>query len=381
MSFIAERFQNASASLSLDAEALKKYNDIIDLSIGDTDFTTDSRIIDAACRDAHAGYTHYGVPKGDGELISAVIRAWKEDFGQDIAEENVLITASSCLGMGLLMLATLNPGDEVIVLGPYFAIYRQQIELAGGVCVEVQTKASSGFRISTEEIEHAVTERTKAIIINNPSNPTGFVFSREELEAVAFIAEKYDLLIAADEIYTRYLYEGEFTAIRTLSGTADRTVTFNSFSKNYMMTGWRVGYVIAPPDIIRTMNTINGGLIYSVPSISQRAAIKALEIREEMDRLYIDRYKERVMLASDRIEKIPYMTFVRPKGTFYLFPGIQKTGLSSREFCAYALKNAHVLLTPGSAFGKAGEGHIRIACTAPTEQIAEAMDRLEALSF
>lgn len=381
MNYISRRFQNQKATLTLDTNALSQYHDIIDLSIGDTDFTTDARIIDAACQDALRGHTHYGVPKGDAELIAAVAKAWEEDFAQKVPENEILITASSCMGMGLLMLSCLDPGDEVLVFGPYFAVYKQQIELAGGVCVEVETKAEESYALRRDAVEAALTPRTKLMIINNPVNPTGVVYSRSELEMLACVAREHDLLIAADEIYTRYLYEGEFIPIRTLPGMAERTVTLNSFSKNYMMTGWRVGYVIAPEEIIRTMNLLNGGLVYTAPSVSQRAALKALSLRAEMDALYIDKYKERVLLAADRIAGIPYMSLVRPKGTFYLFPGIEKTGLSSTAFCARALQDAHVLLTPGSAFGKAGEGHIRIACTAPADKLLEAIERLSRLSF
>ena len=169
--YIANRFQHAGSGLSLDTEALAKYNDIIDLSIGDTDFTTDEAIIEKAYLDAKAGHTHYGDPKGDPELISAVCGAWQADFAQELTPDHVLVTASSCLGMALAMLTILNPGDEVIVFSPYFAMYRSQIELAGGVCVDVPTYASENYAISEERLRAAITPKTKAIIFNNPTNP------------------------------------------------------------------------------------------------------------------------------------------------------------------------------------------------------------------
>ena len=169
--FIAKRFQSAGTGLTLDTAALAKYKDIVDLSIGDTDFTTDEAIINAAFRDAKAGHTHYGDPKGDPELISAVCKAWEEDFDQSLPRDHVLVSASSCLGMSLAMFAILDPGDEVIVFSPYFALYRAQIELAGGVCVDVPTYAEEDYAISEERLRAAITPRTKAIIFNNPRTP------------------------------------------------------------------------------------------------------------------------------------------------------------------------------------------------------------------
>ena len=223
--FIAKRFRSIDAGLSLDTEALARYNDVIDLSIGDTDFITDDAIIDAAFHDAKAGYTHYGNPMGDPELIHAVCAAWQEDFRQPLTPDHVLITASSCLGMALVMMSILDPGDEVIVFSPYFSLYRNQIELAGGVCVEVPTYAEESWAVDEARLRAAITPKTKAIIFNNPCNPTGMGYERKTLELLGRVAEEHDLLIAADEIYTTYLYEGEFIPIRTLPGL-DRTGLF-----------------------------------------------------------------------------------------------------------------------------------------------------------
>ena len=379
--YIANRFQRAGSGLSLDTEALAKYNDIIDLSIGDTDFTTDEAIIEKAYLDAKAGHTHYGDPKGDPELISAVCAAWQADFTQELLPDHVLVTASSCLGMALAMLTILNPGDEVIVFSPYFAMYRSQIELAGGVCVDVPTYASENYAISEERLRAAITSKTKAIIFNNPTNPTGMAYDRSTLELLAKIAQEYDLLVAADEIYTTYIYEGDYIPLRTLPGMLDRTITLNSFSKNFLMTGWRVGVIIAEPTLIATMNQINGSLIYSAPSISQRAAIAALDNRVRIRERYIKAYRERIFYSADRLEKIPYLSLVRPKGTFYLFPGVEKTGLSAGEFCKELLERAHILVSPGDVFGLAGKQHFRIACTVNIEKLREAYDRMEALRF
>ncbi len=380
-SFVAKRFQSVSGGLSLDTEALSRYSDIIDLSIGDTDFITDDRIIDAAFSDARLGYTKYGDPKGDPELIDAVIKAYKEDFSVDISRESVVVTASSCMGMGLAMLALLDPGDEVIVFSPYFTMYRSQIELAGGVCVEVPTYESEGYAIAERRLRTAITPKTKAIIFNNPTNPTGAAYGIDTLRLLIGIAEEYDLLIVADEIYTRYMFTQRFTPICSLPGALGRTVTLNSFSKNFMMTGWRIGYIIASADIVTAIMQVNNSLVYSAPAPSQRAAIKALELREDIQQRYITQYRERVFYAYERISKIPYLSMQRPGGTFYVFPSIKKTGLTSAEFCALLLDKCHILATPGSAFGAAGEGHIRLVCACGKDTIKEAFDRMERLSF
>lgn len=380
--FIAERFRSSGGpGLSLDTEALAKYDDIIDLSIGDTDFTTDSAIIDAAFRDARSGHTHYGNPKGDPELIAAYCAAWEEDFGQKLASDHVMVSASSCMGMGLAMMAILDPGDEVIVFSPYFAIYKSQIELAGGVCVEVPTYAGEGYTIDEARLRAAVTPKTKAIIFNNPTNPTGMAYGEDTLRMLARVAEEYDLLIAADEIYTTYLFEGSYVPLRTLPGMEKRTITLNSFSKNFLMTGWRVGMLIAEPEILSVMLNINGSLIYTTPSISQRAALEALRQRARIRETYVAAYRDRIFYSAERIEKIPYLSLVRPKGTFYLFPGVEKTGLSAPEFCRQLLEKAHILVTPGDAFGSTGAGHIRIACTVDIDKLKVAYDRMEKLSF
>ncbi|MBR5382355.1 MAG: aminotransferase class I/II-fold pyridoxal phosphate-dependent enzyme [Clostridia bacterium] len=380
LKYAADRFQSHTSALSLDTEALKRYPDMIDLSIGDTDIITDKRIIDAAFRDACAGYTRYGDPKGDPELIEAVCKAWREDYDQTISPKEVVVTTSSCMGMAQVMLGLLNPGDEVLVFGPYFSPYKDQIEMAGGKAVEVVTYAENSFFPQEEDVRAAITNKTKAFIINTPNNPTGTAYDLPTLQMLARLAQEFDLLAVADEIYTRYLYDGMFIPMRTLPGMADRTITLNSFSKNFMMTGWRVGYIIAHPDLISVFQHINNGMTYVTPSISQRAALYALTIRQDIAEKYISVYRNRVYYAYERISQIPWLSIVKPRGTFYLFPRIDPAiPMKDGEFCKYLIENAHLLVSAGSAFGLAGQGHFRIAATVPQEKLAVAMDRLAAL--
>lgn len=379
--FVAERFSKPKAKLALDPEALKKYDDIIDLSIGDTDIVTDKAIIDKAYNDALAGYTRYGEPKGDPELIDAIIKAWGEDFGEKIAPQNVLVTASSLLGMTIAMAAVLDPGDEVIVFAPYFTLYRPQAEFSGGVVREVPLDPANNYRIDEEQLRSFINEKTKVIVFNNPVNPTGIAYGKEDMEIIRRVAIEYDLLVMADEIYTFYLYDGEFSPIRLMPGMAERTITLNSFSKNFLMTGWRVGYIIAEPYLIDAIYSVSDFLIYSTPSISQRAAIKALEIRKDVYEKYVPIYRDRVFYSIDRIKRIPYLDLVPPGGTFYIFPSFRRTGLSTKEFTDLLFEKCHIIVAAGNLFGDCGDGSFRIACTVPKEQLEEAYDRMEKLTF
>ena len=379
--YIAKRFWTEGEALSMDKDQVSRYKDLIDLSIGDMDVPTDGRIIDAACRDAKAGHTTYGLPEGDPELTEEICRYYQKEYGMSITPEQVYVTASSLFGLELALFATLDPGDEVLVLSPYFVQYKGQIEIAGGRPVEVPLHAGDGYAIRREALERAVTPRTRGIIFNNPCNPTGVYYGRETLELLADFAVRHDLLVYADDIYTLYVFNGRFTPIRGLPGMAERTLTFNSFSKNYLMTGWRVGYVAAEPHFTHTLKQINNNIVYSAPSVSQRAAIEALRITDSIKSTYIEDYKRRVFYAAERINAIPYLSVRPPQGTFYLFPDVTKTGLTSVAFQNQLFERAHVLVTPGSAFGETGEGHVRIVCTASMANLKEAFDRMERLTF
>lgn len=380
--FVAKRFAAAQPSVMASAAAEKNnYPDMIDLSIGDTDFTTDGRIIRAAMADAEAGHTHYTDPQGDPELIQAIRQFYAAEYQMPLKKEQVFVTSSSCFGMALALLALIDEGDEVILFSPYFSPYKEQVELAGGVAVEVPTFEADGFAIDPRRLEAAIGPRTKAIILNNPCNPTGAAYGMETYRAIAAAAKMHDLVVLADEIYTDYMYAGPFVPLRALPGMAKRTVTLNSFSKNYLMTGWRIGHIIAEERIVAAMKRINENLVYSAPSVSQRAALHALRLRAEIGDKYTAAYKERVFYAARRINAMPAFSVRPPQGTFYLFMNIQKTGMDSATFCQHLVRQAHVAMVPGVAFGAAGEGYVRIACTTGMDRLKEAFDRIERLAF
>ena len=284
--------------------------------------------------------------------------------------------------MYLALEAVLDDGDEVIIQAPYFTPYPQQVELARGIPVELPTYEEEDFQINIERLESLITERTKVLIINSPNNPAGSCLSLETMKKIAEVAEKHDLLVIADEIYTDYSYENEFIPFISIDGMAERTITINSFSKNYVMTGWRVGNIIAPECIVNVIRLVNDNVVFTAPSISQRAAIHALRHREEVQKEFIDEFRERTRYAAERINKIPKLhTAYPPKGTFYVFVNIKETGMTSEEAADYILEEAHVLMLPGSAFGTCGEGYLRIACTVGIDKLGEAFDRIEKLTF
>lgn len=376
--FIAKRYwKDKSTAMGQSDVAAKSFDDVIDLSLGDPDMTTPESIIDAAFRDAKAGHTKYTEFRGDPEVRAEICSYYEKNFGMSVKDEEVFVTASACLGMYLALEAVIDDGDEVILQAPYFTPYPQQVELARGVPVELATYEEEDFQINVARLEGLITERTKAIVINSPNNPTGTCLTTETMEEIARIAEKHDLLVISDEIYTAYSYQHPFIPFASLPGMAQRTITLNSFSKDFVMTGWRVGCIVAPEPIIQVIQQINENVVFTAPSVSQRAALYALQHREEVQPQLIEVFRDRMFFAAECINRIPKMhVLYPPKGSFYLFINIKDTNLTSEEAAARILQEAHVLMLPGNAFGACGEGYLRIACTVDKSVIEEAFARI-----
>ena len=381
--FIAKRYwKDQSTAMGQSDVLAKAFDDVIDLSLGDPDLTTYSGIIEAAFADAKAGHTKYTDFAGDPELRQEIANFYDEEYGMKIGTEEIFISTSACEGMFLVLEAILDDGDEVILQAPYFTPYPQQVELARGIPVELPTYEEEDFQIDVQRLESLITERTKALIINSPSNPTGNCLTVETMEKIAGIAEKYDLIVVADDIYTAFSYQNPFVPFASLPGMRERTVILNSFSKNFTMTGWRVGNIIAPEYIIRVIQQINENVVFTAPSISQRGALWALRHRGEFQPAMVEEYRKRMFYAADRISKINGLSVINPpKGSFYLFINIRGTCLSSEEAADRILREAHVLTLPGNAFGSCGEGYIRIACTCSVDVLAEAFDRIEKIDW
>lgn len=377
--FIAKRYwKDQSTAMGQSDVMAKSFDDVINLSLGDPDLITDDIIIEGAFKDAKAGHTKYTDFRGDPELREEICRFYKDEYGMDVKDEEVFVCASGCLAMYLVLEAILDDGDEVIMQAPYFTPYPQQVELARGIPVELPTYEEEDFQIDTERLESLINERTKAIIINSPSNPTGNCLTVETMEKIAAIAKKHDLIVISDDIYTSFSYQNLFVPIASLEGMRERTIVINSFSKNFTMTGWRVGNIIAPDYIIQIAQQINENVVFTAPSISQRAAIYALRNRDVIQPPMIEEYRKRMFYAAERINEIPKLSVIYPpKGSFYLFMNIKESGLTSVEACDLILKEAHVLMLPGNAFGNCGEGYVRIACTVNVDTLKEAFDRIE----
>ena len=376
--FISKKYwKDKSTAMGKSDELAKGFDDVINLSLGDPDLITDDRIIDAAFADAKAGHTKYTDFRGDPELRAAIRDFYGEEYGIDLQDEEIFVAASGCHGMYLALEAILDPDDEVILQTPYFTPYPQQVELAGGIPVELPTFEEEDFKINTSRLESLINERTKALVINTPSNPTGNCLTEENMQEIGEIAQKHDLIVIADDIYTAFSYQSPFVPFLSIPGMRERTITINSFSKNFTMTGWRIGNIIAPDYLIRTIQTINQNVVFTAPSISQRAAIAALKYRRSVQPPMVEEYRSRTYYAAELVNGIEWMsTAYPPKGSFYLFVNIRKSGLTSEQAAEQILKEAHVLTLPGNAFGRCGEGYLRIACTVGKEKLKEAFERI-----
>ena len=380
----------APAAAAMRPSGIRKFFDLaaempecISLGVGEPDFKTPWAVREAGIESLEHGRTRYTSNAGLKELRAEVAKYLERRMGlhYDPLHE-VLITVGGSEAIDMCIRTLVQPGDEVIIPEPCFVCYEPITTLSGGVPVHVACRQEDEFRLRADALKAAITPKTKLVIMPFPNNPTGAVMEREDLEAVAEVLRGTNIMVLSDEIYAELNYGlRPHVSIASLPGMAERTITLNSFSKNFLMTGWRVGVIIAEPELLAVMNRINGSLIYSAPSISQRAALQALAMRKEIREKYVTAYRDRIFYAADRIEKLPYLSLVRPKGTFYLFPGVEKTGLDEKAFCKVLLDQAHVLVSPGTPFGVSAAGHFRIACTVGIDRLKAAFDRMEKLSF
>lgn len=376
-----QQFLIPQTSAIAEASAVaRRYGDLINLSIGDPDVPTPREIIERAFADALEGHTKYTDPRGYPELREEIRAFYREEYGDSVADEEIFVCAAGVVGMYLVFQVLLDQGDEVIIPDPYFTCYPDQVRAAGGVPVFLPTY-EEGFSIHLERLEGLVTPRTKAILINTPNNPAGTCLSRKNLEELAAFCQRHGLLVVADDIYTNFCYGEPFFPIRALPGMAERTVTVNSFSKNYIMTGFRIGNIVAPAAVIRAIQQLNEYVVFTAPSVSQRGAMWALRSRKELEPPLWELFRGRMQYAAERMNQIPWMSVPAPQGSMYLFPSIKRTGLTSAEVTGRILEEAHVLVLPGNTFGACGEGHLRVACTVENEVMGRAFDRISKMEI
>lgn len=369
---------------SIPPSGIRKYfdiaatmRDVISLSIGEPDFVTPDTIRRAAIQSIERGETKYTSNSGTWELRVALAAHLEKLYGVRYNPENeILITVGVSEALHDAMLATIDPGDEVIVAEPCFVAYKPCVVLAGGTPIVLPTRVEDEFQVDADALARVITPRTRAILIGYPNNPTGAVMSRERLLEVARVAEEHNLLVFSDEIYDRLVYGVEHVCVAALPGMRERTILLGGFSKDYAMTGWRVGYVCAPAEILAAIHRVHQYIIMSAPTSAQVGALEGL-LRAEGDvQAMVREYDQRRQVVVSGLNAIGLPTFT-PRGAFYAFPDIRRTGLTSDQFCEKLLREEHVAVIPGSAFGACGEGFVRVCYAASMANIEEALTRIE----
>ena len=351
--------------------------DVISLGIGEPDFDTPEPIIQAGIEALRRGETHYTSNHGLLVLRQAISDHLKRLYDVEyFAQSEIIVTVGVSEALYLVFAAILDPDDEVIIPTPCFVSYQAEVALAGGVPVEIATFADDHFVPRIEDIEAAITPKTRAIFIGSPSNPTGAVYPREFLVKLAALVEKHNLMVISDEIYDRLVYGTEHVCFPSLPGMQDRTILMGGFSKAYAMTGWRIGFAAGPKEIIAGMVRVHQYSVMSAPTVSQYAALSALMIGEPYVQEMLREYDRRRKLIVNGLNTIGLKTF-EPKGAFYAFPDLRSTGLSDDEFCNRLLKEEHVAMVPGNAFGDAGLGFARVSYATAYEKLEEALVRID----
>lgn len=357
-------------------DVVARMDDVISLGVGEPDFGTAWRVREAAIYGLERGHTSYTGNSGLLELRQAVSAHTRRRTGVAYEpEDEILITVGVSEALDLAMRALLDPGDEVLAPQPWYVAYPACISLAGGVPVGIETTAADGFIPTGAALEAAVTPRTRAILLNYPSNPTGAVPDERALVEIAAVAAKHDLIVISDEIYDRLSYDSPHISFAGLPGMRERTLLLNGFSKTYGMTGWRVGYAAGPAELIAAMTKIHQYTALCASRQAQEAAIEALRVPDREVQAMVDDYDGRRRLIVSGLNRIGLVCHM-PKGAFYAFPSIEGTGLSAQEFAERLLMEARVAVVPGDAFGPAGAGHIRCAYATSLPKIEEALDRM-----
>ena len=350
---------------------------VISLGVGEPDFDTPWKIREAAIYSIEQGKTFYTANQGLVELRKEICRYQKRRFGLDYCyDKECIVTVGGSEAIDLAFHAIINPGDEVILLQPSYVAYTPGVALAGGKVVNIELKEDNEFKLTPELLEAAITPKTKAILLNYPSNPTGGFMTREDYEKIVSIIKKHEIIVITDEIYAELSYEQKFCSIAAFDEIKDQVILVSGYSKAYAMTGWRLGYVLANEVLTKAMNKIHQYVIMSAPTGAQYGAIEAMrhcdnEI-EEMRKAYMLRRNYIVKAFND----LGLHTFT-PQGAFYVFPCIKSTGMTSDQFCEELLKDQLVACVPGTAFGEAGEGFIRVSYAYSIEQIKEATSRIK----
>ncbi len=356
----------------------KQMDDVVDFTLGDPDVQPHTAIKEAACDAIRAGRTRYSQNAGLLELRQTISKYYmrQEGFQYDPVTE-IMVSVGAMEGLYLTFLSILNEGDEVIIPAPYYVNYVQMVQMCHATPVIVDHPDKEELSFSIEDVEKAITPKTKALIINTPSNPSGKIIPQEKIEALAALAKKYDLTVISDEVYKCLIYDNtHFRSIVAIEGMRERTVLINSLSKEFCMTGYRIGYVLAPAELIAAMTKLQENVAACAPLPSQYAAIEALSGKEDYSKNMVDIFTERRNVLYEGLKDVPKLRCHAPEATFYMMVDISQTGMTSLEFAHALLKNAHVAVVPGIAYGKSCDKYVRIAFTLEADRIREGVKRI-----
>ena len=369
--------------VNIAPSGIRKFFDIvsempeaISLGVGELDFDTPWKIREEGIYSLERGRTFYTSNSGLVELRQAICDYSRRKYNLDYNEKECLVTIGGSEAIDIAFRAILNPGDEVIVVQPCFVSYAPCVILAGGTPVYLNLSVENGFKLTVEELEMAVTDKTKAIIMAYPNNPTGAIMTKEELEPIADFIKEKDLVVLSDEIYSELTYGCDHTSIASFPGMKERSIVINGFSKAFAMTGWRLGYALGPEEVMEQMTKIHQFAIMAAPTTSQYAAIQAMtDCDKEVEEMK-ESYNQRRRYLIKAFERMGLECF-EAKGAFYMFPSIKEFGLTSEEFATRLLEEEELAVVPGSAFGECGEGFIRISYAYSINELKEALSRIE----
>jgi aminotransferase len=376
--FLTDRVRRIPASgIRRFFDMISGMEGVISLGVGEPDFSTPEPLREAAVRSIREGRTAYTSNYGTIELREALSEHLRRLYGLEYDPRGeMLITVGVSEALDITCRSVLGPGDEMIIPDPSYVAYIPAVALTDATPVLVPTRVETQFAVTAGEIEKHITPRTKALLLGYPNNPTGAVLPREELGRIAEVAERHDLLVIADEIYDRLTYGLDHTSFASLPGMRERTVLLGGFSKDYAMTGWRVGYACAPAELLEAMMKVHQYVIMSAPTAAQAAALEALRSGEPHVRAMLAEYDRRRRFVVEGLNSIGLPTF-EPRGAFYAFPDVRPTGLSSEAFVEALLREEKVVTVPGDVFGPSGAGYVRICYASSMENLEEALERIE----
>ena len=352
-------------------------DDVISLSVGEPDFRTPWHVSKAGIESLQKGRTWYTPNRGFEALRKEISSFVKRKYDLDYSpKDEILVTVGGSEALDLAIRCMVNPGDEILIHQPSFVCYEPLSLMSGAVPVIINTKQENDFKLTKEELEASITDKTKVLILSYPNNPTGAVMRKSELEEICDVILKHDLFVISDEIYSELTYNGTHTSIASLPGMRERTVVINGFSKAYAMTGWRLGYAMGPAPILDMMTKLHQFGIMSAPTVAQYAAIEALKNGDNDIEKMRSEYEMRRRFVVGEFNAMGLECF-EPGGAFYSFPSIKSTGLTSEEFCTQLLKSKKVAIIPGNAFGESGEGFVRVSYSYSLKHLKEAISRIK----